>query len=239
MGKIIGVAVLIVGFIMWRRWKKLPSEQAQRKYIFQAAVGGILVVILVLALTGRIHPLGAVFAALIPMLKVWLNLLIRWFPLMARIYGSSNAKPTALRSTAIELEINFGTGELSGTVLSGEYTGQPLQSLNEEQLRKLLNYCRQQDKKSTYLLQVFLAKHAHGKAKEWQNGNTQRQSDTLSPGAMSRDEAAEILGVSVDASKENVSIAHKKLIGKVHPDKGGSDYLASLLNRARDRLLDK
>lgn len=56
-------------------------------------------------------------------------------------------------------------------------------------------------------------------------------------GPMTREQAAEILGIAVDASPAEVRAAHRRLMGKVHPDKGGNDYLASQLNNARDKLL--
>lgn len=54
---------------------------------------------------------------------------------------------------------------------------------------------------------------------------------------MTREEAALILGVPVDAAEEAVRAAHRNLIRKNHPDAGGSDYLAAKINQARDVLL--
>ena len=54
---------------------------------------------------------------------------------------------------------------------------------------------------------------------------------------MTREQAAEILGVTPDASEQEIKVAHRKLMGKLHPDKGGNDFLAGQLNQARDRLL--
>ncbi|HXI86562.1 MAG TPA: DnaJ domain-containing protein [Parvularculaceae bacterium] len=56
---------------------------------------------------------------------------------------------------------------------------------------------------------------------------------------MQADEAASILGVPTDASPEAVRAAHKKLIGQLHPDKGGTDYLAAKINDAREVLIAK
>ena len=56
---------------------------------------------------------------------------------------------------------------------------------------------------------------------------------------MSNDEALEILGLEGSPSQEEIKLAHKKLMQKLHPDRGGNDFLASLLNRARDQLIDK
>ena len=56
---------------------------------------------------------------------------------------------------------------------------------------------------------------------------------------ISLDEAASVLGVSKDASAEEIKSAHKRLIGQLHPDKGGSDYLAAKINDARELMLKR
>jgi DnaJ domain len=50
-------------------------------------------------------------------------------------------------------------------------------------------------------------------------------------------EALAILGLKEGATAEDVKQAHKRLMKDFHPDKGGTDYLASKINEAKDVLL--
>ncbi|PCI45326.1 MAG: hypothetical protein COB49_10135 [Alphaproteobacteria bacterium] len=60
---------------------------------------------------------------------------------------------------------------------------------------------------------------------------------TLNGTAMTRDEALDILGLSGNPDPAEIKDAHHKMMLKLHPDQGGSDYFASKLNQARDILL--
>lgn len=56
-------------------------------------------------------------------------------------------------------------------------------------------------------------------------------------GGMSREEAYEVLGLHPGASAAEIRAAHRRLMRAAHPDQGGSDWLASRINAARDTLL--
>jgi hypothetical protein len=56
---------------------------------------------------------------------------------------------------------------------------------------------------------------------------------------LSKQEAADLLGVNIDAELQEIEAAYRRLQKKNHPDAGGSDALSALLSKARDILLDK
>jgi len=65
----------------------------------------------------------------------------------------------------------------------------------------------------------------------------QQSATRANPGQMTAAQAREILGVKADASKDDIIKAHKRMMQKVHPDRGGSDFLAAQINQAKDTLL--
>ena len=74
-----------------------------------------------------------------------------------------------------------------------------------------------------------------------QKNNTSGSNRQKPPGSgkMPRDEALDILGLKAGADKQAIIQAHRRLIQKVHPDRGGTDYLASQLNMAKKVLIGK
>jgi DnaJ-domain-containing protein 1 len=108
--------------------------------------------------------------------------------------------------------------------------------LNLEELLSLLEECRAGDQQSAAVLETYLER-AHGS--EWRERAATAAAGQagFGGGTMTREEACEVLGVKPGASKEAIKEAHHKLMNKIHPDHGGSTYIAAKINQAKDILL--
>ncbi|MFH5924028.1 hypothetical protein [Roseomonas xinghualingensis] len=185
-----------------------------------AALGAVLV--MALLFSGRAGQLIWALALFGPLL--W-----RWWK--ARLPpGSFGGRPADTVETAmLSMRLDPGTGTLSGKVLRGRQAGRDLAELTLEELRALLAEAAADDPESVPLLEAWLDRSHSG----WRNGGSASHS-----GGMDRAEALSILGLSEGASEAEIRAAHARLMRAVHPDAGGSDWLAARLNAARDLLLD-
>jgi hypothetical protein len=127
----------------------------------------------------------------------------------------------------VRMRLDRATGGLDGEVLSGQFRGNWLHQLDDQQLRLLLAECRR-DRKSVRLVGTYLEQRLASATPR-----AERESDSR----MTRGEALQILGLGPDAAEAEIREAHRRLIGQLHPDKGGSNYLASKINSARDLLV--
>ena len=106
-----------------------------------------------------------------------------------------------------------------------------------EQLLLLLEECSD-DEESLALLQAYLDR-VHGDEWRQQAGPREQRQQPGPSDEMNREEALQVLGLSADASEEEIIEAHRRLMQKMHPDRGGSAYLAAKINLAKDTLLGK
>lgn len=152
-------------------------------------------------------------------------------------YGSqgSTGRTSEASTATLTMTLDHDTGELDGKVHEGPFSGRSLADLTEHELQEFRRYCDQCDPESLHLIEAYLDRRL---GPDWR----QRADDGPSPepssaGAMTREEAFAVLGLEPGASAEEIREAHHRLMKRLHPDQGGSTFLATKLNQAKDLLL--
>lgn len=228
---LIGVALLTAVVLGIRSFVQAnPADLARqlRKY------AGILLLVLggVFALTGR-------FFFAIPMIGLGLSLLgVAGLGGLTGTYKPNKAsgQRSRVRTAMVEMELDHDTGAMTGLILAGNFQGRMLDELSEQELHAFWQECGQ-DEQSCKLVEAYLDRRLSGWREHFQSDGTEGQGGPTSSGPMTDEEAYEILGLSPDAGDAEVRAAHRRLMMRVHPDKGGSGFLAAKINEAKDTLL--
>ena len=160
LGRLIVLLALIVAAAIIMKLIRNTSEEQKQNLYWKLGLGGLAIVLILLAVTGRIHWIGAMIGAMIPIVRRSLPLLIKMFPLFQQYVGSRT-----------------------------------------------------------------------------QTGDNGQSSPPQPDSDMNEISAYAVLGLSPGASKEEIVQAHRKMMQKVHPDRGGSDYLAAQINQAKELLI--
>ena len=191
---------------------------------------GALAIAGVLGLRGRLD-------VAIPLGLTGLGLL-GWLPWSIPGFGERTRKSAGqvsrVRSAFVEMELDHDTGAMRGRILAGPHEGVMLDALDVATLTASLATI---DEESRALLMAYLDRrepswrdHAQGDAA------TGRGRSAWSSGKMTEEEAYQILGVQPGASAKDIGSAHRALMKKLHPDQGGSTYLAARVNEAKEIL---
>ena len=154
--------------------------------------------------------------------------------------SASGGASSDVETDWLRMSLDHASGQTSGVVLKGKFAGRRLSELDLDELIELLGEVRVADPQAALLLEAYL-RRAHPDAEERMSGGEGASSSSAasSRGAMDRAEALEILGLDDGADEDAIRDAHRRLMQQVHPDKGGSDYLAAKINQARDVLMKR
>ena len=230
---------VVVG-LMWffgRLGKTNPQDRM--KFLKLAALYGAGGVLLALILTGRLPAILAILFAAIPwiqriiMIRSAYNMFKTW---KGPVQGSKPGQTSDVRTKFLEMVLDHDTGNIAGTVISGQYKGRALDDMDISELADLLTTCRGKDRQSASVLETYLDRM---RLDEWGEYADEHEEQRTSTGQdeMTREEALQILGLSEGATREEIIDAHRVLMQKNHPDRGGSTFLAAQINRAKDLLL--
>ena len=131
------------------------------------------------------------------------------------------------------MELDHDTGAMRGVIVAGPRTGTQLEALD---LDTLVGLFGEIDEESRALLAAYLDRRdASWRDHAQADAGAGRGSPTRGP--MTEQEAYEVLGLQPGAKPEDITQAHRTLMKRIHPDQGGTNYLAARVNEAKDTLL--
>jgi hypothetical protein len=135
----------------------------------------------------------------------------------------------------LEVELEHDTGEIRGRVLKGAYAGRDLEALTPIETARLWQDCRFADPQSAQILEAYLDR-VHP---SWRDDLARAEGEPPSGSRerMTRAQALQVLGLAEGATEAEIRRAHRELMLRMHPDRGGSTYLAATINEAKDVLL--
>ncbi len=195
--------------------------------------GGLVALVVggILALTGR-AAIGA------PLAFLGVSVLMRWsLPGLSGRASRPSGGTSRVRSSMLAMELDLDSGSARGQVTSGTFAGRDLDSMDTSELAALMRELEASDPDGVSLLEAYMNRRSPGGREDLKGNARARHRHPPRQGAMTEDEAYQILGLDPGAGPEEVRRAHRALMKKVHPDHGGSDWLASRINQAKDVLL--
>lgn len=226
----LGVIVLILLLFAAYSFSKADPKQLARVLRYLGG-GAALLFAIFLLVRGAIVP--AVSIGLIGLG------LLGYAPLWRLNFGGRTQKSpgqvSRVRTAFLEMELDHDSGALRGRILAGRHQGAALDDLDVSTLITLLSEI---DEESIPLLAAYLDRrqprwreHAPGDAAAANGSRPSRGSK------MTEEEAYLILGLQPGATAQDIARAHRSLMKKLHPDQGGSTYLAARVNEAKDVLI--
>jgi hypothetical protein len=221
---------------------KAHRKSAIIRVVITAAIAGVVL----LAVTGRMHLIFALLAVLYPILRRLVPGLV-----LRRIFrggipggmgGWGGAQPSpqqqsTIRTVWLEMTLDHDSGSLAGTVLQGQWSGRALSDLSDTECLALYQDCRQHDHDSARVLESYLDQRL---GDQWRTQQAEPEPEQPRSGGsepLTRAEALAILGITEPFDKQDVVQAHRRLMQRFHPDRGGSDWLAARINEAKQILL--
>ena len=240
---LIGLAVVALVGIGREVWLRAAPGSGQRVF-------WIALMLALLALGGFLALRGTAALAAIP---AFIGVLIAWLFrhgggfLLGRLLsgllgraataaagGGPRAGTSQVQGLVLRMTLDHASGELDGEVLSGPLAGRPLRSLSTDEMRTLYAECSARCERSLRLLESWLDRYGG----DWRaHMDPAARGTAAAAGPMTRAEALRVLGLDADADVEAVQAAHRRLQARLHPDAGGTDHLAAMVNEARDVLV--
>lgn len=156
-------------------------------------------------------------------------------------FGTSQKSPgqtSSVGTERLEMNLDHDTGNMDGTCLVGRFAGRSLSSLSDREAIELYQEFAADGFKEAALMEAYLdwrVANWRERAEEAATSRSRRARPSVQ--RMTREEARAVLEVGTNATDDEIRTAHRRLMKKMHPDQGGSTYLAARINEAKEVLL--
>ena len=227
-----GAMALSVLFLLARAYTSADPRALVRAVRY--GIGSILLLVGVVLVLGERWGLGGVVIA--AGVSVLATGRIGPFDLGGGV--RTQGSESAVRSHWFEMILDHDSGAMNGEVLRGKYAGRWLNDLDEAELMKLAEEVGSAGD-SAALLEAYLDRRISGWRENVEGDGAARPGSAADSGPMTDEQAYQILGLFPGATEAEIRAAHRRLMKAVHPDQGGSTFLAAKINQAKDWLLGK
>jgi hypothetical protein len=223
-----GLALLSL-ILLGRHWVRAPAAIPWRQ--LRQFGGGAALLIGVLLMFRSMISLGLTLVSLGSLL-LWGSSSAFWQLFLPRPKAPPD-QTSRVVTAHLDMQLDHTTGSLRGKVLKGVFKGRQIDRMAPAELALLWQDCRFADPQSAQLLETYLDR-IHS---TWREDMARAEGTPGAGGIMTREEAHDVLGLKAGASADEIRSAHRDLMKKLHPDLGGSTYLAAKINEAKDILL--
>jgi len=233
------IAIAVAGFLIYKLYfQQLLAQGKQGKIKIAMIVLGLI--FLLAAVTGRANAAFGIIGAAMTQVMRLAPLLIKFAPGLAGMFsnkvgpGGQNSQ-SRVSTKSLVMTLDHATGKMNGEIITGALSGKRLSDLTTNELKRFYQDCAESDPEAIRILQAYIARERS----DWDDApSDQSGPEQASLGdAVTVREAYDILGLEQGATKKEIAQAHKSLMMQFHPDKGGSNYLASKVNEAKRVLL--
>jgi hypothetical protein len=230
--------LLIGAIILFCLWRLLKKEKLTESTVLNRAmhnIGGVLALVFaVLAMVKGNFGLAAPLFIYAAAQRGWLSGFGLSWP---AIFG--RPRTLFVRSRTLSMEIDQAGNPLDGQVIAGRFSGRRLGTMPLQDLIVLRSELRL-DHYGRSILEAYLDRRHAGWREDFKEDPAAGPRKGAGPSGtnpMTQQEAYKVLGVQPGASADDIRQAHRTLMKKFHPDKGGATHLAARVNEARDFLL--
>lgn len=223
---------LVVGGILLMRWFVSADPKTVLRVLRWTGLGFALLVAVFLVISGRYAMLWIALLGLLP----WIRRFRMLQGLARAARGPSQGRQSRVDTRFVAMSLDHDSGDMDGEVMEGRFRGRHLSDMPLDDLLELLADASA-DPQSASVLQAYLDR-VHGDT--WRDRATAgggAYSASAPQGVMTAEEAYRILGLEPGAPDEEIRRSHRDLMKRLHPDHGGSDYLAAKINEAKETLL--